>query len=233
MMKGRQNRNRGKLTRSLAGYYAFEVSGTLGTDSLGATTLTTSGATHLSTGLLASGTHYTRASNQFLYAPATGTYAFTGDTPFTIDGWVYFDTVGTAQSIWSKSNGTGNQRGYNLVKFTSDAFLWQISSGGTAFVTLTSTAPAIVTGTWYFVRTWYDPSRSIMGIAVNETYFDTRAMTGGAFDNTQLFELGRNAVSSNALDGRLDEVGLWSRVLGTREALWLYNNGVGRTYPFN
>jgi hypothetical protein len=57
-------------------------------------------------------------------------------------------------------------------------------------------------------------------------------MTGGAFDNTQLFELGRNAVSSNALDGRLDEVGLWSRVLGTREALWRYNNGVGRTYPF-
>lgn len=38
--------------------------------------------------------------------------------------------------------------------------------------------------------------------------------------------------SSQYFDGRIDEVGVWKRLLTSTERAQLWNSSVGRTYPF-
>ena len=41
------------------------------------------------------------------------------------------------------------------------------------------------------------------------------------------------AGSTNYLEGKIDEVGVWNRALSADDVSLLYNSGYGRTYPFN
>jgi hypothetical protein len=52
------------------------------------------------------------------------------------------------------------------------------------------------------------------------------------FDGSAAFGLGRNEDSLAWLDGRLDSVSIWKRMLTAAERTQLYNSGNGLDYPF-
>ncbi len=69
-------------------------------------------------------------------------------------------------------------------------------------------------------------------------YTNDAGISGGLILNTNKpFRIGANEeIASNYLGygnhSKVDEVGVWNKVLTTNEILYLYNGGTGRTYPF-
>ncbi|MEP7356896.1 MAG: RHS repeat-associated core domain-containing protein, partial [Anaerolineales bacterium] len=90
------------------------------------------------------------------------------------------------------------------------------------------------TGAWYFVVGWHDAVNNVINIQVNNGTANSLSWSGGVFDGNAGFEIGgRNDTQPGYFDGRIDEVGLWKRVLGGDERTLLYRNGAGCQYAFN
>jgi hypothetical protein len=45
-------------------------------------------------------------------------------------------------------------------------------------------------------------------------------------------KMGMQKYSTRSFHGKLDEIGIWTRVLNDNEVSSLYNNGLGNQYPF-
>ena len=59
------------------------------------------------------------------------------------------------------------------------------------------------------------------------------AHTLGVHNGSATFHLGCNEEGLSYLNGRLDSVSIWKRVLTASERTQLYNAGNGLDYPFN
>jgi hypothetical protein len=165
----------------------------------------------------------------------------TGDIDFTLACWVNLEskTASQRQTLISKYNTTGNQREYWLTynpqtaPGTSNPFGFTISATGSSTVVIreSTTFGTPSTGTWYFVVAWHDSVANTVNIQVNNGTVDSTSHSGGVFDGTSPFVLGARETVDN-LDGLLDEVGFWKRVLTSDERTALYNGGNGLAYPF-
>ena len=150
------------------------------------------------------------------------------DIDFTIACWAFVTGVGT-QGMVTKWNTTGNQRGWWVGTF-STAFELFVSSNG-------SLSPGVAwsstytTSTWYLVVAWHDSIANTINIQVNNGTPVSVSHPLGVLDNTAGTFLGK-AESGDQFAGRIDEVGVWKRVLTVAERTALYNSGNGITYPF-
>lgn len=162
---------------------------------------------------------------------------------FTIEGWVYFDSVaGLAQAIFDKHQGTGN--GHNLVLTTSTGQLsfnarrwttdgqWQTASG------------TIKAQRWYHIVVTYsysslsnDPSIYINGSSMSLT--ETVTPAGSVISESNNITLGATSLSSSFLDGAIDNVRLYGRIMTAQEVEdnylaeeWTYK-GIGALTPFD
>jgi hypothetical protein len=88
------------------------------------------------------------------------------------------------------------------------------------------------TGTWYFLILEYDSGTDALCISVNNGTPDSNAAFahGGPQDGSSALTIGDTP--GEFWDGRIDEVGIWNRVLTSGEKATLYNSGSGTTYPF-
>jgi hypothetical protein len=154
----------------------------------------------------------------------------TGDTDFTIAAWVNLESKGAFRFIVAKDGGVGIREysfGYNA---GSDRFVFNVSPDGTALTTVTANnlgSPAVATA--YFIVVWHDASANTITIQVNDGTANAAAHTTGVFDGATAFQVGAQG-SSLSMDGLIDEVGFWKRVLTAGERTWLYNSGSGRSY---
>jgi hypothetical protein len=144
---------------------------------------------------------------------------------------VYLDSKSARRPFVSKFNAAG-QREYLLEYFnSSDRFRFVVSNDGSASVALVAnTAGSPATATWYFVVGWHDSVNNTLNVQVNDGPVDSVAHSAGVFVGTETFRIGSGA--GFFMDGRVDEVGFWKKVLSTAERSALYNGGNGRTYPF-
>jgi hypothetical protein len=100
---------------------------------------------------------------------------------------------------------------------------------GSTYAQVTST-PAVTTGTWYFVVAWYDPTANKAYLQINNGTPDEVAFSSGLNTGAVDLYLGSYRNVTGFLDGRIDEVGIWSRVLASDERTSLYNGGAGIGY---
>ena len=93
--------------------------------------------------------------------------------------------------------------------------------------------------TWYFVTIVFKGSGYATKIYLNGVD-DTNVGEGTTF-NGILFQATDNTYvgnsitsgTSNFANAKFDEVGIWNRALTPTEVSTLYNNGIGKTYPFS
>lgn len=175
---------------------------------------------------------FTATSSERLVATSDSALQ-TGDIEWTLACWVYHDTLpGTAMYLVGKDNGS-TQREYALrwggTRFQAIGF----RSGPTIVTVSADTLGAPATATWYFVTGWHDSVADTINIEVNMTGVDSAATAGAFITSTADLNLGASANGASFLDGRLCEVAFWKRILTTQERAWLYNSGMGRTYPFD
>jgi hypothetical protein len=155
----------------------------------------------------------------------------TGDIDFTFAGWVEFETLAFS-GILSKDNDGGGQREHGLWVI-SNALRWFVSANGIAENSITSSV-TLSTGTKYFFVVWHDATNDQLGVSINAGTADTVAYSSGLADRTAPFRIG--AVGSTAsgihMDGLINRLGFWKRVLTSAERTELYNGGSGRNYAY-
>ena len=86
------------------------------------------------------------------------------------------------------------------------------------------------TAAWIFIVAWHDSSANTINIKVNNGTANSASYSSGVNDDTSPFVLGATNTGAGFMDGRIDQVGVWKRVLTADEQTFLYNNGNGRAY---
>jgi hypothetical protein len=172
---------------------------------------------------------FTAADKEYL-SIADNASLSTGDIDFAFAFWVYMDTVTTNRTIVSKA-ATSSQREYDF-QVAINQFKFVVYNGTTTSGTLTHST-VISAGTWYFVVGYHDSVNNLIGISLNGAAFETSATTDVVKDSTAAFCVGANpdAGTLNYMNGRVDSLLFYKKVLSTDEVTWLYNSGAGRMVP--
>ena len=155
------------------------------------------------------------------------------DTSFTIAGWVSFENITDAR-YWVNKHGatSGDTIGSHYNPGTATIRAWIRKEGG-GYNNVDSTNVVILANTWYYVVIWYDKAGATFNIQVDNGDVGVVSLGGGftLYDCNTTFTLGNyNDGHANSLKGRVDEVGMWKRVLTSAERTALYNSGNGLTY---
>ena len=226
------------LTNLIAYYDAFDDS----VDSVSANNGTQTGATY-TTGILNKAFNFT-GNPQHVNIPDSDDLSFTdgsgNDVPFTISFWMY--TTGyssTANFIMNKRDGVTNDE-------------WQISSTATSITFFKYSGiptdrigilvPSPSLNNWHHFVYVDDGNETYSG---GDWYINGSLSTGkgsnnsgtytGMSNGTQKLRLGLPVWTTSTtlqLQGRLCEIGIWkNRELTPAEITYLYNSGVGKTYP--
>lgn len=205
------------LLNGLVSYYKLDESAGSSSwvDQLVYANLTASGTVGSAAGI--QGTAAVTTSG-FLQA-ASGKLDFKSTDNFTIAVWVYPTSIVGSSQVISKN------LAYRLaMKF--DGSTWNFSN---AFNTPVS-AGTPTANAWQLIVVWQDVTAGTFNISVNNgtPVSATHAVLNEAAD---VFNFGNRAEADLPLIGRLDETGIWSRVLTAGERTILYNSGLGVTYP--
>lgn len=226
------------LVANLAAYWKLDETSGNRLDSIGANDLVPTGSPGNAAGKINYGLSLVAASSQSVGIASNATLQ-TGDIDFTIGAWCYLTTLANETFVakWSLTN---NVREYLLYYNAGDhapanRFSFGVSPNGTTGTTFvdatTFGVPSIAT--WYYVVAWHDSVANTLNIQVNNGGVNSVAYSAGVFAGSAPFEIGRLHTSTYYLNGRVDEVGLWKRVLTAPERTALYNSGAGLTYPFS
>jgi hypothetical protein len=159
----------------------------------------------------------------------------TGDIDFTVAFWfkILSGTIATFPLYLGKWSATAAQKEHCIYQDTNANRLTAVFGHSTSTTNLVANNfGALSTDTWYFATYWHDSVNNQIGIAVNAGTADTAAHSAGINDGSGSFRLGHADGETNGLDGFLDEVGFWKRVLSSAERTELYNGGSGRDYAY-
>lgn len=167
---------------------------------------------------------FSAASTQALsIGTAPAAVQFGSGVSATIAAWVRLNSLANAQPI-ATSRPVGAQD-YNI-----DVNAGRVRAALAAGSTATTTA-TLDTGNWHLVVVQYDATGSMLSVSIDNGTADVVSNSFGLLARGGQFMLGGRADSAAlTLDGRLDSVGFWKRVLSGAELTLLYNGGKGRRY---
>src|SRR5262245_6241444 len=191
--------------------------------------LTNVNAATFVTGKLGNCTQLVRASVQHLdLTPFTGLRP--GNSSLTVQAWAWADSDASFRIITGIWGGVGNQKEWCLRR-DAGGLAFTVSNDGAAEVVVNNGAAPTV-GTWYHLLGWHDAAADTVNLRVNGGTVVSAAHAAGIFTGTDLFRVGARNADGDLWDGKVDAVGVWSRVLTTTEQDALYNSGAGREYPW-
>lgn len=217
------------LPTGLAGYYKLdEASGAAATDALGVNDLANNGTVGTAAGRV--GTARTFGTGNYLLAATASVYdaVIVKDSSFTVAFWAYPTAATASAMVWGKDAQAGVRIG--------GGSSWQF--GDLLSFNLT-VASSLTTGAWQLVLARYDSAAHTFSLSVNDgAYSGSRAASDAWVSGSAKFAIGAHVNSADSVNagtefpGRIDELGIWSRVLTAAEETALYNAGAGTTYPF-
>lgn len=217
------------LTDSIIAYWKLNEASGNATDSVGSNTLTDNNSVGSTTGKISNCRTF-NGTNQKLSIADNADVSF-GDEAMSISCWLYFPTTvtGNVPVLGKWDWGTGTDHSYVIRTAAGGVIRFLASPDGSASTTVSSST-TLSPDTWYHVVCYHDPTANTIGIIVNDGTPDTNSHSTGIADGTHAFEMG----GSNATycPVRIDEVGLWGKVLSSQEVTDLYNSGSGYSYPF-
>jgi hypothetical protein len=176
--------------------------------------------------------YFVTTPGQFLTHASNSDLQVTGD--FTFTAWVYFFALTTDSIVISKDiDSPVNSRDYTVVMISAGPLLRFYINGGAAGALVDSSA-TLSANTWTFVRVWFDSTAQTLNIQVNNGTVDSTNIGSSVPQvSSAPFEIGARAYSGfeQVMNGAVDEVGFWKRVLTSGEGTTLYNSGAG--YPYS
>lgn len=220
------------LKVGLVAYWRLEEASGTRVDATGrGNDLTDNNTVTNTTGKLGNGAFFVRANSEHLSRADNADLSIGAATSFTVSLWVRFSVASLTsfQSLVTKyADASASNREFLIYAVGGSSFK-MIVRGGASEQTITDSI-GYVENTWYHIIAGYDHVAQQAFIAHNAGTLTTLSHTAGINDGAAIFEIGvYSAAGSTYLDGTLDEVGLWKRVLTSAERTQLYNSGNGYT----
>lgn len=181
------------------------------------------------TGKVGNAVYLTAASTMYLNHADTA--ALEGGQDFSIACWVYL-TTSQGNMICSKY-GIFNQEYQLQSYFTGSGFVYRFivtNTGPADDVVDATTYGTPATTTWTFLAATYNLASKTLAISVNAGAQDTYVAAVAGRAGNSAFEVGSNQQGAHNWDGRIDQLGFWSKTLTTAEITQLYNGGSGLAY---
>jgi len=217
------------LTDNLISYWKLDETSGTRYDSKGSNDLTDNNSVLYGTGKIGNAADFEASNSEYLSHADSVSLSF-GNEDFTVAGWVKLEST-VYGAIASKWDSHLFDREY-MLWYDDLRFKFGISSdGANQGHAVSDNLGDVALDTWYYVVGWHDATANKIYIQVNNGTVDETAWTTGCNDNTSPFKLGLFSTTS-FLDGLVDEVGIWGRVLTSDERTDLYNSGDGLAYPF-
>lgn len=156
----------------------------------------------------------------------------TTNSPMTWAFWINPGTMTTTKRIMSSTTG-GNEVGGLQFQFDATNKIRVVSGDGTGASIFGVSTTTITTGNWFFVVFTFDGSTSKLYVndgaaELSDTWTPQASATELDFGR----RAGGSVLTTHYYDGKIDEVGIWSRAITDAEVLELYNSGSGLAYPF-
>jgi hypothetical protein len=179
------------------------------------------GVTTVAAGLVGRCGDFVRATSDYVTIADDATLK---PAALTVAGWVKYDALNvnmTAVGKWVSANGPSFVIGHRT---TNQNEMEAIFYNGAAADAVITSDPILNTTDWFhFVVTHTGSSATIWLNAVKYETDSSTTLTWGA----QALLIGAAVSGSNHFDGKIDEIGYWSRVLDDLEITELYNAGLG------
>lgn len=184
------------------------------------------------TGLLNGCSRGTQNTSNYLSAPHHNDFRPTS-SGMTFAGWVFIPagTLVINHPILSHYQDPSDEGWIFWGQNSTDEFAMSCSKDGINTVTVTWGVDYVV-DTWYFVVGFLDPANDRIGIQVDRGTTVFTALTGP-------FHQGSNTIDAHFFGGtsdiaggaRVDELGVWGRILNTDELDTLHGSGTPPGYP--
>lgn len=217
------------LSNHLLVYYKLDSNSN---DSLGNHNLSTVGSISYTTGKISNGLNINNDQNSnYLTVSNHSDFLLNGNKTFTI--WFKSDTNGNTGMLFTKAGFSSLEYFLQFQIGTNISFA--VYDGSLTSVTVTTT-DSLSANTWYFCVAIFDATNQIISIQLNNSSKNSESIAGlSNFDtNTNNFNLGGDQFygTATSVDNTIiDECAIFNKVLTEPEISYLYNNGVGRTYP--
>jgi hypothetical protein len=208
------------LLLGLVAYWKLDEASGDRSDSIGGNHLTDNNTVSSALGKLGNAADFVAGNTEFLRKTTTlDAMNFSGS--FTFDMWVY--PTANAFSI-PVERGSAGSNGWTLEFTGTQIYLATYDPTSTALDTINRDE-------WTYVLADFDDAGNQIGITKNNGTPVTTSRTEPVGQPTTQFTLGR--AGGQGYTGRLDEAGLWARVLSSAERAARYNSGAGLSYPFS
>jgi len=209
------------LATNLISYYPLNANST---DSVGANSGTDTAISYATAGKIGNCATLARASSSKI---VVGTNAgLQPASALTFSKWIYINNAPVSFCSIGGDTIAGSAFGY-VFDMDTTSINFRIGNGTWGSVSTTFT-----TGAWiHLVGTWDGTTATLYknGVSVGTptskasiTYTGCGLSFGNYYTDT---------TSANMFDGRIDEVGIWSRALTADEISQIYNSGRGNAYP--
>jgi hypothetical protein len=157
------------------------------------------------------------------------------DSSFTFSCWLRLTSLSNNASILNCWNAFGvDDRSYALFFHTSVGLRWILSTDGSNQIN-----PIIVlpdAGVWYHAVFGWNHVDGLSFLIVNNGPPEFIPVAS-IHKTSHAFRIGAQATTTSpadsVLDGQVDEVLCWNRLLMSEEIAELYNAGAGKFYPFS
>jgi hypothetical protein len=213
------------LTDGILAYWNLNNDGSGGVSLLDSTgngnTLTNNNGVTLGTGIIAGDAVFNGSD----YLSTNNTIIPPSSDAFSVSLWCYLASGSNGGVLLSSATSGPNSL---LIQYYGASAHAQIIADGGLIGQLNATA---IFDAWVNYVLTYDSSGNAVWYQ-NGTAVDSGNYPGMGIDPNGGLWLGRRWDGYNLI-GQIDEVGIWNRVLSPTEVSKLYNNGSGKTYPFN
>ena len=224
------------LTDSLIEYWAFDEASGDRTGEHNSLVLTDNNTVASATGLVYSLAADFEADNNEYLSRSDDSNMSTGDIDFTFAVWFKAETTTQNRSILVKGNASSYE--YRISKNASAQMQFAVCTNlfETGLTTLTESSFGAIDTDWHFLVCWHDATgasstgANTIAIVIDDGTVDSTSHSGGSFDSSLDFEVGRWAAQPDEWDGLLGPLMFWKRCLTSAEITQLYNSGAGLTY---
>lgn len=176
---------------------------------------------------------FTNVNNEFLSIASNS--SLQSLTALSLGAWIYLDSKTLLRCFIAKDDFGGSKREYALYYWNvDDRFHFDMSTTGAGAFGVSvaaSTFGSPSLSTWYFVQGWYDGTNA--SISVNNGTANTAAFSSNIFNSTAPFMIGAHGtvgVSTEWMDGRIDQPYMAKTNIGTAARTSLYNSGNGKKW---
>lgn len=216
--------NNSTLLNGLVSYYKMDETSGNAIDSVSGYNGTNTNVTQNSTGKINTSYTYNGSSSKTVVSD-TNALDLTSAGGFSV--WIY-PTSASYNYVIDKCNDSSNTNGYFILLYESNIVL--LLCNATTNTSLVSNGTVTLNAWNHIVCTWGSGN---MYIYINGTLDKSSSTSVTPVASTYNLYIGAPISDSGYFSGRIDEIGIWNRLVTSSEVASLYNSGNGYAYPFN